>query len=331
MRTFFLASTIAVLGLTSTAEAHFILMAPAPANPKDATGGKGPPPCGPDATPATAPVAVQGGHTLHLDVKETTFHPGWYRIALAMNSRSEFPADPKVYDAKMNVLDPAKAGVSSASADMQTPAVFPVLAADVWDHKAPATTDFTLELAIPNMDCPKCTLQIEEFMNAHPSNVGIGGYFYHHCADIKITADPAMPLFVPPGADGGAPDAIAPMDAKMDGTGTGTAGAAGTAGAGGGGTTGAGGATGAGGSTSAGTAGTAGGTTGTAGSTAGVTGTAGSSAGTAGSTGASGSTGGRSSGGGGCTLSGSAAGRGGVLGSAVLLGLVALARRRRRR
>ena len=36
---------------------------------------------------------VTGGSKLHIKVQETVFHPGHYRISLAVNSRTELPAD----------------------------------------------------------------------------------------------------------------------------------------------------------------------------------------------------------------------------------------------
>ena len=37
---------------------------------------------------------MTGGSKLHLKVQETIYHPGHYRVALAVNSRNELPADP---------------------------------------------------------------------------------------------------------------------------------------------------------------------------------------------------------------------------------------------
>jgi len=331
MRKVLLASTIALLGFTSTAHAHFVLMAPAPSKPTDASGGKGPPPCGPDATAAATPTPAMGGHTIHLAIKETTFHPGWYRIALGINGRADLPPDPAVYDSKMMLLDPAKATGTSATSDKQLPAKFPVLAGDVWDHTT-ATAMFEMDLPLPNFDCPKCTLQIEEFMAQHPSNVGIGGFYYHHCADLNITADHTMPIVNPAGggADGGA-----------SGSGGGNAGSGGgAAGAGAGGSTG---------TAGAGAAGAAGGSTGAAGSstsgTAGATATAGSNgAAGSGSTGAAGMTTGTGTAGttgaagsqpphqasGGCVVAGSDAGSATAL-LVLFAAIVIVAARRRHR
>ena len=46
---------------------------------------------------------------------------------------------------------------------------------------------------LPNITCPRCTLQ--EF-NSWPNHASSqpGGYSYHHCADLQITADPSKPV-----------------------------------------------------------------------------------------------------------------------------------------
>jgi len=46
---------------------------------------------------------------------------------------------------------------------------------------------------LPNINCKKCTLQIVQFMAEHAFN-NPGGYTYHHCANLQITADPSKPL-----------------------------------------------------------------------------------------------------------------------------------------
>jgi hypothetical protein len=155
-----------------------------------------------------------------VQVNEFVNHGGFYRLALSVNSRSELPVDNVVYDAAGKVLSPTgmPAGMS-ARADSQNPPVFPVLADNLWPH---AQTDpgkmYSASIMIPNLTCAKCTLQVIEFMAPHGFNAG-GGYFYHHCADLKITADPALPLF---GAanDGGATDvaadAVSPADVAVD-------------------------------------------------------------------------------------------------------------------
>ena len=94
------------------------------------------------------------------------------------------------------------------SAPFEDPAVFPVLADDVFDHLTGSTPiSFQTTVMLPNITCTKCTLQIIEFMAMHGANPG-GGYYYHHCADLAITADPSMPIFdpnAPAGGTGGTP------------------------------------------------------------------------------------------------------------------------------
>jgi MYXO-CTERM domain-containing protein len=345
-------------------EAHFNLIMPPPAD-SATDGGKGAPPCGP-TTASNVVTSVQGGHAITLQLDETVLHPGWYRVALSINSRSELPADPMV----------TVSGGNSTNAMYMTNPVFPVLADHLFNHTSGTTPiHYSMSLMLPNVTCTKCTLQVIEFMNMHGSNPG-GGYFYHHCADLKITADPSMPIFEPPSPDGGVPDAGGTGGSGTGAGGRGGQGGGGTGAGGRGGATGSAGTNGTGGTTgtagtgvttgSAGTTGASGstgttgsaGTTGTAGSigttgAAGTTGSVGSSGstgttGTAGTTGASGSTGttgaagttsttgsagttGASSGsggsGGGCSVAGSSAAGSALLGLTLLAGVL---RRRRR-
>ena len=87
MRTLFLASTIALLGFASTAEAHFGLVTPPQVVAQSDVNGKGSPPCGPDTGMAATPTAAQGGHPLTIKVTESVGHLGFYRVALALHSR----------------------------------------------------------------------------------------------------------------------------------------------------------------------------------------------------------------------------------------------------
>jgi len=253
-----------------TAQAHFNLVQPPPAD--NATdGGKGAPPCGP-TSPSNVVTSVQGGHPLTISLTETVMHPGHYRFALSVNSRSELPPDPAV-DVSNGL---------SVSAAIEDPAAFPVLADDVFDHTTgTAPISWQTSLTLPNLTCAKCTLQVIEFMAEHGSNPG-GGYFYHHCADLKITADPNLPM-----ADAGVTDAAGP---RGDGSGSGGSGAGGMSG------TGAGGASGSGGSTPAGGGGAAGGTGGVGAGGRGIGGATGLSTAGAGGSGMAGVTTGGSGG-----------------------------------
>ena len=151
-------------------------------------------PCGGTTANAGMPTGivnkVTGGSKLHIKLDETVFHPGHYRIALAVNSRDELPADP------MTVTRDSDKGPQSVSAAIQNPPKIPVLADGLFVHtmrpaKGPET--FETDVQIPNISCPKCTLQIVEFMAEHGLNKD-GGYFYHHCAEMQITADASKPM-----------------------------------------------------------------------------------------------------------------------------------------
>ena len=49
------------------------------------------------------------------------------------------------------------------------------------------------DIRLPNINCEKCILQIVQHMDEHAYN-NPGGYAYHQCAHLQITADPAKPL-----------------------------------------------------------------------------------------------------------------------------------------
>jgi hypothetical protein len=169
------------LGFTqAVAHAHFALMQPASALATE-DGGKGAPPCaeGPASNVVTN---AQGGHPIAIQLQEFVPHPGHYRFALSVNSRAELPPDPDVVQTD---------GVS-VSASIQNPARIPVLADGVFTHTGDPPEFWQTSLTLPNLNCDRCTLQIIEFMAEHGSNVG-GGFFYHHCADLRITADASLP------------------------------------------------------------------------------------------------------------------------------------------
>jgi hypothetical protein len=130
-----------------------------------------------------------GGQKLHLKVQETVFHPGHYRVSLAVNSPSELPLDPQV------TTRDSDRGPWSVSAAIQTPPPIPVLADGLFVHSTrPTQLDlFETDVQLPNINCKKCILQVVQFMAEHAFN-NPGGYTYHHCAELQITADPAKPL-----------------------------------------------------------------------------------------------------------------------------------------
>ena len=146
-----------------------------------------------------ASTKVTGGSKLHLKIQETVFHSGHYRVALAVNSRNDLPPDPIVAERW------TEKGPYSTWAQIQSPPQIPVLVDGLFPHyakpgepssklvdpKSPLIWETDIEL--PNINCPKCTLQVVQFMADHGYNVP-GGYSYHHCAALEITADPAKPL-----------------------------------------------------------------------------------------------------------------------------------------
>jgi hypothetical protein len=150
------------------------------------------PPCGGTLTdpgkPTDAVTKIQGGDKLHIRIREMAFHPGFYRVALAVNSRAELPPDPEAT---------SEAGTDgrqrSVSGAVHYPPSPPVLADGLFMHVAPFDKEQAADVEIPNINCEKCTLQVIEFMAAHGWNKD-GGYTYHHCADLQIRANPNKPI-----------------------------------------------------------------------------------------------------------------------------------------
>jgi len=183
----------ALVGLLAPAAlAHFHLLEPKSWVVENDIGNpQKPGPCGgtegAGVTPTNAVTPVQGGQKLHIKLQETVYHPGHYRIALAVNSQSELPPDPEV------VTRDTDKGPRSVSAKIENPAKIPVLADGLWQHTSRSTEPFETDIQLPNINCPKCTLQIVEFMAEHAYN-NPGGYSYHHCAVLNITADPSRPI-----------------------------------------------------------------------------------------------------------------------------------------
>jgi hypothetical protein len=138
-------------------------------------------------TPTGAVTAVKGGAPLKLRIRETVYHPGHYRVALAVNSLDELPEWPKV------VTRDTERGPWSVSAAIDPNPRPPVLADGLFVHSARPEGEFETEVMLPNITCAACTLQVIQFMAEHSYNRD-GGYFYHHCATLNITADPVKPI-----------------------------------------------------------------------------------------------------------------------------------------
>jgi hypothetical protein len=151
-------------------------------------------PCGGSNTdwgkPSNVLGKAVGGQKLHVKVQETIYHPGHYRVALAVNSRGELPLDPTA------TTKESDKGPWSVSALIQDPVQIPVLADGLFVHATRPTgpvAPFETDVQLPNITCRKCTLQVVQFMEDHGFN-NPGGYTYHHCAELQITADSSKPL-----------------------------------------------------------------------------------------------------------------------------------------
>jgi hypothetical protein len=186
------ALTIAV----QNASAHFKLLEPASwlienerGDPQKAG------PCGGTnvdwGMPSYAITKAVGGQKLHVKIQETVYHPGHYRVALAVNSPNELPPDP------VTTTRDSERGPWSVSAAIQDPPPIPVLADGLFVHNmkpaAGQLPPWETDVVLPNINCKKCTLQVVQFMAEHAFN-NPGGYSYHHCAELQITADPSKPL-----------------------------------------------------------------------------------------------------------------------------------------
>ncbi len=193
VRFVFLAAVLAISA--QSASAHFKLLEPASwliesdrGDPQKAG------PCGGSNTDWGKPSFIiskaVGGQKLHLKIQETIYHPGHYRVSLAVNSPTELPLDPQV------TTKDSERGPWSVSAAIQDSPQTPVLADGLFVHSTRPTGQmamFETDIQLPNINCKKCTVQIVQFMADHAFN-NPGGYSYHHCAELQITADPAKPL-----------------------------------------------------------------------------------------------------------------------------------------
>jgi hypothetical protein len=191
---FFLMAAMLVLNAQS-ASAHFKLLEPPSwliENDRGDPQKSGP--CGGSNTdwgkPSYVITKAVGGQKLHIKIKETVYHPGHFRVALAVNSPTELPTDPQV------ATRDTEKGPFSVSAVIQNPPQIPVLADGLFARNTRPTGPMDLleaDVQLPNINCRKCTLQIVQFMAEHAFN-NPGGYTYHHCAVLEITADPTKPL-----------------------------------------------------------------------------------------------------------------------------------------
>ena len=200
MRTKALLVAAAIACLGGVVDAHFALISPAasmvqnrlgdpqkigPCGGVSANPGRGTP--ANPGVPSGAVTNVKGGTSLHLLVNETIFHPGHYRVALARTA-AELPKDPVV------TTKQTEQGVRSESAEIQNPPVAPILADGLFVHTERPTANWEADIEIPNVTCMGCVMQVIQVMFNHPGVAVDGGFSYHHCAVLNITADPTKPV-----------------------------------------------------------------------------------------------------------------------------------------
>lgn len=190
------AMALGIALLTATqAHAHFKLLKPASWLNEDDLGGpqKGSP-CGPGnmrpfigddmgaVPPASGAVTTfKAGETIQVQLDETVYHPGYFRVSLARTSAGEakstdFP-DPALTDATECIYD--KSRVKTTPHDN-------ALADGLFMAEATSMEGRQLmtEVKLPNEPCEHCSLQVVQVMERH----GASSCFYFHCADITMVA-----------------------------------------------------------------------------------------------------------------------------------------------
>jgi len=165
----------------SLAHAHFRLLNPASWLKEGSLGEpqKGSP-CGPGGYDDVKPVPTSGdmttfhaGDTITVEVQETVYHAGYWRIALS--------------DDRTTFKDPPLVDTTACSFDLDSVPTTPHdnVLLDGLDKTAAtsgALRHLTHQVTLPNTPCDKCTLQVVQVMKDH----GPPNCFYYHCADMKI-------------------------------------------------------------------------------------------------------------------------------------------------
>jgi hypothetical protein len=173
---------IAALAIPTTANAHFNLVAPEAKYTQSTLGDpqkQGP--CGPTGDGGTATnkvTTVMSGSMLTLTLKETVFHPGHYRVAIAQDEAG-LPAVPTVMTGT----------TACGSAPIAQNPTLPVLADGVLVHTAQFSGQQSVQIPLPaGMTCNNCVVQVVEFMSNHAAPC-----FYYHCASVNVTTTGATP------------------------------------------------------------------------------------------------------------------------------------------
>lgn len=165
--------------VASPAYAHFKLNQPANWSAQSSDGSpQKTAPCGNEGAAADAGMVTEYkvGSMITIAVDETVPHPGHYRVSIAADQAS-LPADPDG-DVKADMTSQCGSLAISASPAM------PLIGDGLIAHTNNRTGPQTMQVKLPDgMLCDKCVLQVVEFMSNHGAPC-----FYHHCANIKISA-----------------------------------------------------------------------------------------------------------------------------------------------
>ena len=132
---------------------------------------------------------MKGGDTIHIKIKETIYHPGFYRVALAVKDRAELPKDPDA------ITRQGTRGPISVSGRIESNPQLPVLADGLFlHHAAPAKDTFwEADVKLPNINCDKCTLQIIQLMTEqskapYDPSAEDADDIYYQCIDLRLQA-----------------------------------------------------------------------------------------------------------------------------------------------
>jgi hypothetical protein len=183
---------------SARAEAHFRLVQPPSWLNEDSLGGpqKGSP-CGPgnamlivgdDVQPvpwSNVVTTFTAGQTVVLQLEETIYHPGYFRVSLARTraagaTTADFP-NPALTDPVDCHYD-AKAVATGAHDNVLADGLFMAEGQDGTNRSLMPS------IKLPDEPCEECSLQVVQVMEGHPGS----SCFYFHCADIRIVAAPAL-------------------------------------------------------------------------------------------------------------------------------------------
>lgn len=141
-------------------------------------------PCGKGGGERTDNVSVYApGETIEIVWDEYIDHPSHYRVAFDDDGADDFEDPPCLEN-----CDSRDMVVEEYTNDT-------VLLDGIED---PATSDHSIEVTLPNIECDNCTLQVIQVMYDKPPYEIGGNDLYYQCADLVLEGTPV---------DGGAPDA----------------------------------------------------------------------------------------------------------------------------